>query len=80
MRIGVTYDLRADYLAKGMSEEDTAEFDSEITIAATPDYMIENQELDPGLFPFGDQERAQSTKTNGRARDPGCSRHRRSGG
>ena len=34
MRIGVTYDLRADYLAKGMSQEDTAEFDSEITIAA----------------------------------------------
>ncbi len=34
MRIGVTYDLRADYLAKGMSEEDSAEFDAEITIAA----------------------------------------------
>jgi len=34
MRIGVTYDLRADYLAKGMSEEDSAEFDSEITITA----------------------------------------------
>lgn len=34
MRIGVTYDLRADYLARGFSEEDTAEFDSEVTIAA----------------------------------------------
>jgi len=34
MRIGVTYDLRADYLAQGLSEEDTAEFDSEVTIAA----------------------------------------------
>jgi D-alanine-D-alanine ligase len=34
LRIGVTYDLRADYLAMGMSEEDTAEFDSEVTIAA----------------------------------------------
>jgi D-alanine-D-alanine ligase len=34
MRIGVTYDLRADYLAMGMSEEDSAEFDAEITIAA----------------------------------------------
>jgi D-alanine-D-alanine ligase len=33
MRIGVTYDLRADYLAMGMSEEDSAEFDAEITIA-----------------------------------------------
>jgi len=34
MRIGVTYDLKSDYLAMGMSEEDAAEFDSEITIAA----------------------------------------------
>jgi len=34
LRIGVTYDLRADYLAQGMSEEDSAEFDSETTIAA----------------------------------------------
>ena len=34
MRIGVTYDLRADYLARGFSEEDTAEFDSERTVAA----------------------------------------------
>ncbi|MEY4879780.1 MAG: hypothetical protein RJB62_1249 [Pseudomonadota bacterium] len=34
MRIGVTYDLRADYLAEGMSEEESAEFDSEHTIAA----------------------------------------------
>jgi D-alanine-D-alanine ligase len=34
MRIGVTYDLRADYLAMGYSEEQTAEFDSEVTIAA----------------------------------------------
>jgi len=34
MRVGVTYDLRADYLAQGYGEEETAEFDSEITIAA----------------------------------------------
>src|SRR5476649_1241763 len=34
MRIGVTYDLRSDYLATGYGEEETAEFDSEITIAA----------------------------------------------
>jgi D-alanine-D-alanine ligase len=34
MRIGVAYDLRADYLAMGLSEEETAEFDSEITIDA----------------------------------------------
>ena len=34
MKIGLTYDLRADYLAAGFGEEETAEFDSEITIAA----------------------------------------------
>jgi D-alanine-D-alanine ligase len=34
MRIGVTYDLRSEYLALGYSEEETAEFDSEITIDA----------------------------------------------
>ena len=34
MHIAVTYDLRADYLALGYSEEETAEFDAEATIAA----------------------------------------------
>jgi D-alanine-D-alanine ligase len=34
MNIGLTYDLRKDYLASGYSEEDVAEFDSEETIAA----------------------------------------------
>lgn len=34
MRIGVAYDLKSDYLAQGFSEEDAAEFDSEITIDA----------------------------------------------
>jgi len=34
MHIGVTYDLRSDYLAMGYGEEETAEFDSEITIDA----------------------------------------------
>ncbi len=33
MLIGLTYDLRSDYLAQGMSLEDTAEFDKEETIA-----------------------------------------------
>ena len=32
MKIGVTYDLRSDYLAQGFSEEETAEFDAEVTI------------------------------------------------
>ena len=32
MRIGLTYDLRADYLAAGYGEEETAEFDREETI------------------------------------------------
>lgn len=33
-RIGLVYDLRTDYLAEGLSEEQAAEFDSEETIAA----------------------------------------------
>ena len=32
MRIGLTYDLREDYLQRGFSEEETAEFDSPETI------------------------------------------------
>jgi D-alanine-D-alanine ligase len=39
MRIGVTYDLRSDYLAMGYGEEETAEFDSEVTIAALCDAL-----------------------------------------
>src|ERR1044072_402386 len=39
MRIGVTYDLKSDYLALGHSEEDVAEFDSEITIDAICDAL-----------------------------------------
>lgn len=34
MRIGMTYDLRDDYLAAGFAEEETAEFDRESTIEA----------------------------------------------
>jgi D-alanine-D-alanine ligase len=34
MHIGITYDLRADYLAAGLGEEETAEFDRPDTIAA----------------------------------------------
>jgi len=34
MRIGITYDLRDDYLAAGMSPEETAEFDKSSTIDA----------------------------------------------
>lgn len=33
MTIGLTYDLRSDYLKEGFSEEETAEFDKESTIA-----------------------------------------------
>jgi D-alanine-D-alanine ligase len=40
MRIGVTYDLKSDYLAQGWSEEAAAEFDSEITIAAICDALV----------------------------------------
>jgi D-alanine-D-alanine ligase len=34
MRIGMTYDLRTDYLEQGYAEEDTAEFDRPDTISA----------------------------------------------
>jgi D-alanine-D-alanine ligase len=34
MRIAVTYDLRKDYLELGYTEEQTAEFDSELTVEA----------------------------------------------
>lgn len=34
MRIGITYDLKDDYLAQGWSEEEAAEFDSLVTIDA----------------------------------------------
>jgi D-alanine-D-alanine ligase len=37
MRIGFTYDLRADYLAQGFGEEETAEFDQPGTIDAIAD-------------------------------------------
>jgi len=33
MRVGITCDLQTEYLAQGFSEEDAAEFDSEVTIA-----------------------------------------------
>ncbi len=39
MRIGLTYDLRDDYRALGLSEEDTAEFDAEETIQAVCDAL-----------------------------------------
>ncbi|HEX3665862.1 MAG TPA: hypothetical protein VHU23_11580 [Rhizomicrobium sp.] len=34
LRIGITYDLRTDYLALGYGEEETAEFDSQVTVDA----------------------------------------------
>jgi D-alanine-D-alanine ligase len=39
MKIGLTYDLRDDYLARGWSKEDTAEFDSMVTIDAIADVL-----------------------------------------
>jgi D-alanine-D-alanine ligase len=34
MKIGLTYDLRQEYLEQGFTEEETAEFDAEVTIRA----------------------------------------------
>jgi D-alanine-D-alanine ligase len=39
MRLGLTYDLRDDYRALGYSEEETAEFDAEETIAGLTDAL-----------------------------------------
>lgn len=40
MRIGITFDLQEDYLAKGFSEEETAEFDQLETIDSIDDALI----------------------------------------
>ena len=39
MKIGITYDLRDDYIAEGYTEEETAEFDHPRTIAAIEDTL-----------------------------------------
>ena len=41
MKIGLTYDLRSDYLAEGYSEEETAEFDRPDTIEAIEAALVE---------------------------------------
>lgn len=41
MKIGLTYDLRDDYLAEGYSEEETAEFDRPETIEAIEAALLE---------------------------------------
>lgn len=41
MKIGLTYDLREDYLAEGYSEEETAEFDRPDTIEAIESALLE---------------------------------------
>jgi D-alanine-D-alanine ligase len=39
LKVGITYDLRDDYIAEGYTEEDTAEFDHPRTIAAIEDTL-----------------------------------------
>jgi D-alanine-D-alanine ligase len=39
VKIGITYDLRDDYIAEGYTEEETAEFDHPLTIAAIEDAL-----------------------------------------
>lgn len=41
MRIGLTYDLRAEYLAAGFSEDETAEFDRPDTVASLESALSE---------------------------------------
>jgi D-alanine-D-alanine ligase len=40
MLIGLTYDLRSEYLARGYSEEETAEFDREETVVALSETLL----------------------------------------
>ena len=42
LRVGMTYDLRQDYLAAGYGEEETAEFDSPATIEAIEGALAAN--------------------------------------
>ena len=41
MNIGITYDLRSEYLAAGYGEEETAEFDREETIEAIDEALLQ---------------------------------------
>jgi D-alanine-D-alanine ligase len=41
MKIGITYDLRQYYLSQGMGEEETAEFDSPVTIESIDSTLTE---------------------------------------
>ena len=45
MKIGLTYDLRQDYLLNGMSEEETAEFDKADTIEAIENALVKRLDL-----------------------------------
>jgi len=42
MKVGITYDLKDDYLAEGFSKEEAAEFDNEETIAGIENALILN--------------------------------------
>ena len=42
LRVGMTYDLREDYLAAGYGEEETAEFDSPATVSAIEQALAAN--------------------------------------
>ena len=41
MKIGLTYDLREEYLAEGYGEEETAEFDHPVTISAIEGALVD---------------------------------------
>ena len=42
MRVGITYDLKSDYIAEGYTDEEAAEFDSEETIAGIENALKTN--------------------------------------
>lgn len=62
MRIGMTYDLRDDYLAMGFSEEETAEFDRPDTIQAIEDEL---RRLDHQVDRIGHVKQLASRLVNG---------------
>ena len=75
MRIGFTYDLADDYLKMGFSPEDTAEFDTAVTIEgiesalAALGFQVEKigniKALTVRLAEFYREQKSSNTKTMG---------------
>ena len=62
MKIGITYDLRDDYLQKGISEEEAAEYDKRDTIESLESTL---NELGYSTYPIGNYEQLMRRLLNG---------------